>query len=105
MTKSTVTILKSKAYDILLYLYEEKYPISFTELFNHLQPINRSIFRYYLANLKNKSLIIQEDTRYTTKKGYLISPSGRTILDKIKMTLRLIPSLDEITENKKEIQT
>ena len=99
--KSTATILKSKAYDILLHLYEEKYPLSHTELFRQLQPLHYPNFNYHLANLKNKSLIIQEDTRYTDKKGYLISPSGRTILDKIKLTLQLIPSLDEITENKK----
>ncbi len=103
--KSTATILKSKAYDILLCLYVEKYPLGFADLLKQLQPLHDRKFAYHLTNLKDKSLIIQEDTRYTNKKGYLISPSGRAILDKIKMTLRLIPSIDEITENNsQEIQ-
>ena len=100
--KSSATILKSKAYDILLHLYEEKYPLTHTELFRQLQPFHCTDFNYHLVNLKNKSLIIQENTRYTDKKGYLISPIGRTILNKIKMILQLLPEYDEITDT--EIQ-
>lgn len=103
MMKSTATILKSKAYDILLHLYDEKYPLGFADLLKQLQPLDYSKFSYHLTDLKNKSLIIQRETRYTKKRGYIISPVGRNVLDKIKLTLQLIPSLDEITENKRRL--
>lgn len=81
-----LSLFRTDAYDIMIFLRVQKRPLLFTEIYETLN-LPHNVFSYLLRKLKKNQLVEQRKGEYGHVVGYILSLRGHEILNAFEKSI------------------